>query len=329
MMKSRIAAIREAKRISDRGGNRRWFTSDQKLSELGMKSYAAKEGHNFIAIIPPKDPTKYFGHLVHVHYNVGPNKNAFVCPTADRNARCPICEKRAQLEEEDAEVHKDLIYELRPSLRVLFFVVDMKDKSTAAEGVQLYDAPNTVNQLVCGASTNPRTGEVIDISDPQEGKIMVFERVGKGRNTKYQNGKIEDRPPLLPEWLEGLPEFVDILDLASYEEIQASFDGGVNEPPSPQVSSTTTSPQAEFDPAAYRKNTQSTQEQDVPVEQDSFDIPFEQTPPAKPQEEQVAQPEAQPQQPSAPPADAQQPQESSSISDIRKRIQERMAARKG
>jgi len=222
-----MKAIREETEIADRGGttSRRWYVNQSALEARGLKMWAAKKGVNFISIVPPQDPTRYFGQRIHVHYNIGAAQDAFLCPLEMKRIPCPICEERKRLQQ-DSEADQNLISSLRPTIRYLFFIVDMKDRSTAEEGVQLFDCPFTVQQGIIKLSTDSRTGEVTDISDPAAGKTVVFERTGMGqKDTRYLGFKIEEREPLKDDVLSKPVEFGEVLDFADEEEISKAFQG--------------------------------------------------------------------------------------------------------
>ena len=110
--------------------------------------------------------------------------------------------------------------------RYLFWVVDMSSAETEAQGVQLYDAPMTVNDNILSMSKDRRTGELIDVSDPVDGKILAFDRVGSGLTTKYQGFALEDRDPLMESWLDQAVDFENVFVIASYEEIKKAWEGG-------------------------------------------------------------------------------------------------------
>jgi len=228
MASARIKAIEREKKVSDAGyvDARKGILNQKLLDELGIERVKVEEGTHFFAIVPPPDPESYFGQRIHVHYHVGAADDTYLCPLQMWRERCPICEERSRLAQAGEAVDKDYLYKLNPSMRYLFFIVDMKDKDSVAKGVQLWEAANSVNQGITDISKNKRTGELIDISDPVEGKTLEFERKGKGQyDTKYTGFKLEDREPLLDEWLAIVPDFKDILVHPTYEEMVASFFG--------------------------------------------------------------------------------------------------------
>jgi hypothetical protein len=213
---SRKDAIRRQMEDSDYG-DRGWYTNDL------LPAYKAREGDNFLDIIPPEREDEYFGRKIYVHYDVGPDKEAVLCLTKMKKEPCPICEERGRL------VNDDDIKALYPTVRYLYIVVDRLNRDEEKKGPQLYDAPATVNREILALSKNPRTSEVIDISDPDEGKTLYFERIGKTKtSTKYEGFRLIDRDEPIPdEWLD-IPTFDEILVYKTYEEIDAMFGGSMS-----------------------------------------------------------------------------------------------------
>lgn len=222
---SRLDAIRNEKEKSEKGyGNdRAWYTDSAKLEKAGIGEFKTAEGANFLLFIPPEDPTQYFGLPVFVHFDVGPNKDAFLCLRQHKGQPCPMCERRDQLVAKEAGKEILAAYNCMPP-RYLFFVVDATSAETKAKGVMLYDAPKTINDGILGVSTNKRTNDVIDISDPDNPKVLAFDRKGTGpRNTRYGNFGLEDDEPMKDEWLDT-PPLTEALKFATYDEIKAAME---------------------------------------------------------------------------------------------------------
>jgi hypothetical protein len=223
---SRTDAISRQANRKDRGHGSTYFNMPL-LDKHGIKLYKAKE-ENFLAIVPPEDPDEYFGYEFFPHFNIGFNDAKFVCPRMMDEAqakRCPLCEEYRRLKQAECD-DEQLMRNLNAfPPRFLFWVVDMSSEETMAEGVQLYDAPMTVNDEIISLSKNRRTGEFIDISDPENGQTVIFERRGKGKGARYQGFELEDREPLPVEWLESVLPFKDVLVIKDYAEILAAYKG--------------------------------------------------------------------------------------------------------
>jgi len=149
------------------------------LEALGIDTWQPSEGSNFITLLPygGGDP-KYCGLHVWVHHGIGPGYNNYLCKLRMRNTFCPICGQGDQNKDEDGRVPR----EYRPRHRVLFFIIDMKDRESVSKGIQFYDSAASVNDEILAICKNRRTGEVIVVSDPEDGRTIVFNRKGKGLN---------------------------------------------------------------------------------------------------------------------------------------------------
>jgi len=233
----RVDAIKKAYKEKEEGRyrDRTWYIDREKLEELGIKEYKSKVGDNFICIIPPKEDSAYFGIELFVHYNIGVNDSAFLCPREMEAKACPICEKW-KIEKQSGNDDKDYLRTLSPyPPRHLFFIVDVASKETKEIGIQIFDAPTTINDGILEHSVSKRTGEVVDVSDPDEGKNFVFSRKGKGRtDTKYSGFDLEDRDPVPDEWLK-VPSFDEFLIYAEYKTIKEEFEGVKSEEPKDEM----------------------------------------------------------------------------------------------
>jgi len=299
-MSNRLEAIRREKETTRRFGPGLWYVDLDLLSELGIKSYRAKVGDNFLAIIPPPVPKVYFGKPLYVHYNIGPNRAAFLCLAQMRKTSCPVCEKRRQLQEEGAD--SEDISALNTSIRYLFWIVDMKDRETQRQGVQLYDAPLSINDEIISLSSDKRTGDVIDISDPAAGKNLVFTRKGTSMTgTRYSGFELEDRDgPIPQEWLE-IPDFEDVLSFHDYDVIKAELEGI----PSSEKPTEEGAPPAQEKPSGVKP-----EEPGKP--------PLGSSP-----RRRAVEPESKPAA-QEPPAEAKPPATSPAAEEIRRRIRERL-----
>ena len=226
---SRVDAVKQEQKNKAEGGfgvPRKWYINQKFLDETGMKQYKAKEGTNFLYLCPPaNDPDckKYFGLKIFVHYNIGANTDAYLCPKMMLGKKCVLCEKREKLKAANAPADVVKAFSSFPP-RYLFIAYDCASPETEEMGPQVYDAPQTINDEILGLSKDKRTGEVIDISDPKKGKILAFDREGKGaHNTKYRSFSLEALGDVPKEWLDVVPAFEDLLHYGTEEEMLASL----------------------------------------------------------------------------------------------------------
>jgi len=239
---SRLDAIKGAQAEKETGGYgvpRKWYTNKELLKKQGIKEFKAKASTNFLRLCPPENPDVYFGLRIFVHYNMGPNgSDAFLCPAmmkgellkigrndlADKlPAICPICKRREVLVAAEADKDVTKAFSCFPP-RYLYIVFNVETEETEKEGAQLYDAPQKINNEILGLSQNRRTGEVIDISDIDNGKVLVFDRTGTGAlTTSYSAFELDKGEPIPDEWLDGVLPIEDFLHFASEKELQEAL----------------------------------------------------------------------------------------------------------
>jgi hypothetical protein len=228
-LKERYAKIK-------RGNNRTWYIKDDiELEKLGISSFKSLEGSNYIALLPQPNGSEYFKEI-YAHYDVGVNNDAYLCPNKMFNDKCPLCDYAKKLKNsgEPSEVFSDFL----PRKRYLFFILDMTDKVTQTKGIKLFDAPFAIMKGIIGISENPRTKELIDVSDPDENINVVYSRKGTKKNsTEYGDFQKEERTKPIPEkFLEEVPSFEDIFvepDINAMNEslLVSDEDDNEKEPP--------------------------------------------------------------------------------------------------
>ena len=198
--------------------------SRDQIFEDGVKLFQAEDGDNIIRVIPPtwEDP-EHFGYEIFVHYNVGPDNAAYLCPQKMKGEACPICEERARVEGDGDE---DYLRELKPSKRVVIYLVNREKEK---EGAMLWAMSWTLDKDLCKLVVDKRTGEVYQIDDPDDGYDVEFTREGKGLKTKYSGLAIGRKPTPLDcdAALEHavshpIPELLVYYD---YDHILAAFSG--------------------------------------------------------------------------------------------------------
>jgi hypothetical protein len=143
-----------------------------------------KEGDNDIRILPPTwDNAEHYGYQIWVHYGIGPNEGTYLCPARMVNKRCPICdamrEARANSDEEEEK-------QLKPSERFVVYVVDRNADKKEAMRARAFSMSWTMDRDINALRVMKKTGEVLDIDDPNEGFDISFGRTGTTpTNTKY------------------------------------------------------------------------------------------------------------------------------------------------
>lgn len=236
----RMSAVEDAAKDGERSNLTQYYWVDiDKMERFGLSNWAPKEGMNFISVIPPVDPEVFYAREVYVHYSVGGDKGpTHLCVKETRDAKtkkkwgkpCAVCDKRAKLaQREETKISAD---ELKPSRRFLFYIIDTsdlpadattKEMEKADKKICYYDGSPTFRDCVTGASKDKRGGGWVDVSDPDNGKTVCFDRVGKGMKTRYKNFALEPRVAIPDSWLE-VPDYDAVLLIPDYDEVAAEVD---------------------------------------------------------------------------------------------------------
>jgi len=128
-----------------------------------------------------------------IHYSVGVNKDAVVCPRTFREA-CPICEKRDKLIREDTEKNKGIIQNLSPAKRAIYNVLIFDSDKELKKGIQIWEAPHSsIEDVLSERCVSMRTGEKKYFTIPEENWNVYFEKKGKGLSTEYRRVEIVER----------------------------------------------------------------------------------------------------------------------------------------
>lgn len=159
---------------------------------------------------------------VKVHYNLGPDNKARICPTSF-GKKCPICEELPDLYE-DYDDNKERIGELRPSKMTAFLVVGEGEDKVAAF---LYSDHKFANVFLKELDI----GEPINMAydDPDTGKMIrvrFAEEKWNGR-TYLKADRIDfvDREPIPDEWLEQSFALDECFVVPTYQELDALWRG--------------------------------------------------------------------------------------------------------
>ena len=91
---------------------------------------------------------------------------------------CLVCEYIEQLKAEGG--NDEQAAELAATRRYLFFVYNVATEETEAKGLHWYDAPTTILNGIVGLSKDKRSGKILDVSDPKNGRDIEFTRKGSG-----------------------------------------------------------------------------------------------------------------------------------------------------
>jgi len=203
----------------------------------GLQMWKCGAAEHVVDIIPfvagADNPTEKQGDVAYVmetwvHYGVGVNEDAFVCPARTFNRECPICEYQKKLREEDPDENEDLIKSLNPKRRAIYNIVCRDNDKEEAKGVQVWDVAHWfMERHLTPLAKKPKGGGFILFADPDLGKSISFERKGSGAtNSEFLGHKFIDREePISDEELDGAYCLDEIVKVPTYEELNDTFWG--------------------------------------------------------------------------------------------------------
>lgn len=207
------------KKRGDQGGSQ----FDSYLQE-SVKVYKPHDGDNIVRILPPTwDKPEHFGFDLYLHYEVGPDKETYICLDKMKGEPCPVCEERKRAQDDGDE---EYAAKLKPNKRVCVWLIDRKEEK---EGPMLWPMSWTIDRDICKLVVDKRSGEVLPIDHPEEGYDIEFERKGKGMRTEYLGIAVARRSSDLGDdrWLDYVADnpLPEVLQYFSYEHIAAKFAG--------------------------------------------------------------------------------------------------------
>jgi hypothetical protein len=203
------------------------------IVKKGIKMWRPNDGDNRIRILPPtwKDPKpEHYGLDVYVHYGVGADRGSYLCLHKMLGKDDPIHEAREEVKRDpDYEGNKDLekyAKDLEAKRRVGVWIIDRDHEK---EGPQFWAMPWTMDRDIIQVMSDKRTGEVLNIDDPQDGYDVEFTKKGSKDRTEYIGVAIARRPSELGEskWLKYAVEnpIPEILQYYDYDHIAKAFGG--------------------------------------------------------------------------------------------------------
>lgn len=199
------------------------YGNDPFLSEE-VKLFKPKVGDNTVRILPATwEDSQHYGIDVFVHQGIGADRTTYLCLEKMKNKPCPICEARKRA---SAEGDQEFADQLRVSSRVFMYVVD-RDKER--EGAMVWNMGARQDADILKLCTDKRSGEVLQIDNPDEGYDLQFTREGEGLKTRYSAFSFVRRPSALdlPKALDFAVQhpLPDQLVFYSYDHIAKSFAG--------------------------------------------------------------------------------------------------------
>lgn len=234
---------RNAEKKQQQGQSRGWFNipkdmalfkeheTDRERIKLDIMPYLVTDEKHPDA--DPEDPESalkgnyWYKRPVYIHYQVGGENKAEICPKLTKGKRCPICEyTRQKWDEYNAgRIEKDEIPS-KPRLRYLYVVIPRGHKDYE-EKPYIWDIANGNFQETVEEDLKEKP-EYGDFPSLEGGRTLEirFSQDSIGRNKFFYASDIdyvkreEDYDDSI---LEEIPNLDDLLNIKSYKELEAEF----------------------------------------------------------------------------------------------------------
>lgn len=190
------------------------------LEERGLMVFTPKEANKIIILDRP-DSDSHWALKIHLHRGIGANYSDVLCPAYhDKGRTCPICQLRTKLKKQGSE--DEVLKKLSSyNFRMLFYIIDMTDKDTKAQGVQIFPAAKTVEEGIFEQSEE-EDGGVINVADSEHPYLVSFRMVeGSGGYSNYKGIKLTPLTnPIPSKYLKDLLPLEELLVNSSDEELE-------------------------------------------------------------------------------------------------------------
>ena len=188
-----------------------------------LEQFVPIDGDNQIRIVPPlanDEMATLWGVDVWTYFLSG---HSYLSPQVfDKHAKNPVYDAYKVMKQEDPELCTKL--QLGGSKKTILFILDLNDGEKNPP-LKVWAAPPSLVDEFIRASKNRKTGKLIAIEDPEDGRVLFFTRTGTGKNTKYTTVQLDTEAyPLDADLIEHIPYFTDILVRPDMEELKASLE---------------------------------------------------------------------------------------------------------
>lgn len=204
------------------GGRDSFFTD-------AVQFFTPRVGDNNVRILPPPDDKwGHYGLNVCVHYGIGADESAYLCLKKMKDEACPLCEERDRATSAGED---ELADALRPNYRVAVWVID---RAQETKGPLLWNIAGGLDKDISKLCFDPKSGEVLNVDNPDEGYDLSFTRTGEGIKTKYSGiqfarhpSPLADDADVAAEWLAFVTtnNIEECLKFYEYDYITKVFEG--------------------------------------------------------------------------------------------------------
>ena len=212
---------------------------------LDIDFYKAEKGKLQLDILPYKAGTDHHpgkikkGEETYVleyyeHRNVGSGNHNFLCMQMTYGKPCPICEEREALKKQ-SDYDKDTVKELYPKRRVLYNIIDTKNRDAGVTFFAVAHYSFERELLLAIQEEFDEGGEIICFPDLEDGKTVVC----KGREKampgysfiEFAAFSFKDREQGYPKkMIDKITPLDTLLIIPTYEEVDNEFFGKEPEP---------------------------------------------------------------------------------------------------
>ncbi len=191
----------------------------------GLPEFKPKEGANHIRILPSTwGDAEHYGFNIFLHYNIGPDKQAYLSLDKMHGEPDPIEEERRLAA---AKGQNEYAKEIAPRKRVLMWIIDRNNQS---DGPKIWSCPWTLDRDITLLSFDEMNKTALLVDDPVEGRDINVKRIGTGISTEYvplishSDSELHANPKVVKEWLQmitnnPLPECLKYYDYSYIEKI--------------------------------------------------------------------------------------------------------------
>ncbi len=203
------------------------------LAKEGIPTWRPKHpGQHTVRFLEGTWPdAEHWAHDTWIHNNIGPDSGRYLCLKKMLGKPCALCEEVTALRNVDEEkAYKDI--QVRKGAAAWLI-----DRNAEDEGPQLWFYGRTTDEEFASRCRNRKTGEPIDIIDPDEGHDFFFKTVKEGkeaRNVKYGGYELDRDPTPIHEkqkvqdkWLDFVEEnpVPDCFQYFDYDYLKALITG--------------------------------------------------------------------------------------------------------
>ena len=162
----------------------------------------------------------WFQRTYFVHFNVGPDNKAVVCPRTIKKP-CPICEHVKELYNSDTEENTALAKEIKAKERELYNLIDLDDPD---KGVQIFEMSYHLFGKALDEEIYEGEDELGDFAELSGGKTLVVsfraKKLGSNEFMEVRKIEFEDRDDYDDSILDETHDLDSLLSIFDYETLQ-------------------------------------------------------------------------------------------------------------